>query len=73
MLEETVVEAPLGHKLRREEAKPEILEKFERHLKPHFESNKVKELLELGQNKDKLENMAVDTYMDMYVKEKMEW
>lgn len=73
VLEETVVEAPLGHKLRREEAKPEILEKFERHLKPHFESNKVKELLELGQDKEKLENMAVDTYMDMYVKEKMEW
>ena len=73
VLEETVVEAPLGHKLRREEAKPEILEKFERHLDQHFESDKVKELLELGQNKKKLEDMPVDTYMDIYVKEKMEW
>ncbi|KAF6219467.1 hypothetical protein HO133_003934 [Letharia lupina] len=73
VLEETVVEAPLGHKLRREEAKPEILEKFERHLGPHFESEKVQELVELGKNKERLENMGVDEYMDKYVKEKMEW
>ena len=73
VLEETVVEAPLGHKLRREEAKPEILEKFERHLGPHFPEAKVQELVKLGQDKEKLENMAVDEYMDRYVKDKMEW
>ena len=73
VLEETVVEAPLGHKLRREEAKPEILAKFERHLVPHFEKSRVKQLVELGQDKEKLEGMAVDEYMDLYVKEKMEW
>ena len=73
VLEESVVEAPLGHKLRREEAKPEILEKFERHLGPHFEPEKVRQLVELGTNKEKLEDMGVDVYMDMYVKDKMEW
>ncbi|KAK0507325.1 hypothetical protein JMJ35_010363 [Cladonia borealis] len=73
VLEETVVEAPLGHKLRREEAKPEILDKFERHLGPHFPKPKVQELLKLGQDKEKLENMGVDEYMDKYVKDKMEW
>ena len=73
VLEETVVEAPLGHKLRREEAKPEILAKFERHLGPHFLPPKVQELVELGKDKDKLENMGIDQYMDKYVKEKMEW
>lgn len=31
-LDEVLVEAPLGHRLRREEAKPEILAKFKRHL-----------------------------------------
>ena len=73
VLEEMVVEAPLGHKLRREEAKPEILEKFERHLGPHFAEQKVQELVKLGQDKEGLENMAVDEYMDKFVKEKMEW
>jgi 2-methylcitrate dehydratase len=32
VLEEEVVEAPLGHKWRRDEAKPEILAKYKRHL-----------------------------------------
>ena len=73
VLEETAVEAPLGHKLRREEAKPEILRKFERHLGPHFETEKVKQLLKLGQDRQRLDEMGVDEYMDLYVKESMEW
>jgi 2-methylcitrate dehydratase len=66
VLEEVVVEAPLGHKLRREEAKPEILAKYKRHLEPHFSEEKVKQLVELGNDAKKLENMAVDRYVDMY-------
>ena len=73
VLQEMVVEAPLGHKQRREEAKPEIMAKFERHLGPHFVEGKVKELVGLGADRTKLEGMAVDEYMDMYTKEKMEW
>ena len=73
VLEETVVEAPLGHRLRREEAKPEILAKYKRHLGPHFEETRVTELVELGEDARRLEEMAVDEYVDLYVKEKMEW
>ena len=73
VLKEKVVEAPLGHRLRREEAKPEILKKYERHLGPHFEENKVKELVDLGNDARRLENMGVDEYVDLYVKEKMDW
>lgn len=32
VLDEVLVEAPLGHRLRREEAKPEILKKFQNHI-----------------------------------------
>ena len=73
VLEEKVVDAPLGHRLRREEAKPEILDKYKRHLGPHFTEEKVQELVDLGNDKEKLENMGVDEYMDKYVKEKMDW
>ncbi|KAL8790405.1 MAG: hypothetical protein Q9195_006361 [Heterodermia aff. obscurata] len=73
VLEEKVVDAPLGHRLRREEAKPEILDKYKRHLGPHFADEKVGKLVALGNDKEKLEGMGVDEYMDMYVKEKMEW
>ncbi|MCJ1315001.1 ATP-binding cassette transporter CGR1 [Xylographa vitiligo] len=73
VLEEVVVEAPLGHRLRRDEAKPEILKKYKRHLGPHFSEERIEELVELGNNAKKLEEMPVDEYVDMYVKEKMDW
>ena len=68
VLEEEVVESPLGHRLRREEAKPEILDKYRRHLQPHFHASRVKELIDLGIDKQKLEGMDVDKYVDLYVK-----
>ena len=73
VLEEEVVEAPLGHKLRRTEAKPEILSKFERHLGPHFPAAKVEQLVQLVQDKAQLEGMGADQFMDLLVKAKMEW
>lgn len=66
VLEEVVVEAPLGHKLRREEAKPEILAKYKRHLEPHFSEGKVKQLVDLSNDAKRLEAMAVDEYVDLY-------
>ena len=71
VLEEVVVEAPLGHRLRREEAKPEILAKYKRHLEAHFDKARVDELLELGWNRSQLENYDVDQYVDLYVKDKV--
>ncbi|KAJ5933072.1 hypothetical protein N7516_007561 [Penicillium verrucosum] len=71
VLEEIIVEAPLGHRLRREEAKPEILAKYKRHIEAHFDKARVDELLELGWNRSQLENYDVDQYVDLYVKDKM--
>ncbi|KAK4466662.1 MmgE/PrpD family-domain-containing protein [Cladorrhinum samala] len=66
-LPEVVVEAPLGHRLRREEAKPEILAKYKRHLDHHYSADKVQKLVELGTDGGKLDSMAVDEYVDLYV------
>ncbi|KAL4803266.1 MmgE/PrpD family-domain-containing protein [Aspergillus unguis] len=71
VLEEVVVEAPLGHRLRREEAKPEILDKYQRHLSAHFDQGRLKELVDLGNNKAALEGYEVDKYVDLYVKDKI--
>jgi len=68
VLEEEVVEAPLGHKLRREEAKPEILAKYKRHLSPHLPAEHVDKLVALSQDGKALEEMDVDKYVDLYVK-----
>ena len=66
VLDEVAVEAPLGHRLRRDEAKPAILEKYKRHLTPHLSEARVKELVGLGQDVKKLDSMSVDEYVDMY-------
>ncbi|CAG5156438.1 uncharacterized protein ALTATR162_LOCUS4236 [Alternaria atra] len=68
VLEEEVVEAPLGHRLRREEAKPEILAKYKRHLGPHYPSQHVDKLVALAQDSKSLDNMDIDEYVDLYVK-----
>ncbi|KAJ5438988.1 2-methylcitrate dehydratase [Penicillium daleae] len=71
VLEEVAVEAPLGHRLRREEAKPEILAKYKRHLQAHFDQARIDELLKVGWDRQQLENYDVDKYVDLYVKDKM--
>jgi 2-methylcitrate dehydratase len=68
VLEEEVIEAPLGHRLRREEAKPEILAKYKRHLGPHYPSEHVDKLVALAQDNKSLDNMDIDEYVDLYVK-----
>ena len=73
VLDEVVVEAPLGHKLRREEAKPEILAKYKRHLGHHFDDTEIKNLVSLGTDAKRLDSMEVDQYVDLYAKDKMEW
>lgn len=69
VLEEEVVEAPLGHRLRRDEAKPEILKKFENHIAPHYTEARAKELVTLGQDLEKLSEMDVDKFVDLLVKQ----
>lgn len=68
-LEEEVVEAPLGHRLRREEAKPEILKKYQTHLEPHFSKEHVQKLVHLGNDPEALYKMPVDEYVSLYVKQ----
>ena len=71
VLDEVAVEAPLGHRLRREEAKPEILSKYKRHLGAHFDQARVNELVQLGNDRSALEGYEVDKYVDLYVTDKL--
>ena len=71
VLDEVSVEAPLGHRLRRAEAKPEILDKYKRHRGPHFPQARIDQLLKIGTNQAELENYDVDEYVDLYVNDKI--
>lgn len=53
--------------MRRDEARPVILEKFRRHWAEHFAEERVEEIVRLGLDKERMESMPVDEYVDLYV------
>lgn len=57
---------PVGHKNRREEGIPLLLEKFERNLKTHYNPEKADHLYELSKAQTTL-NMAVDKYIQNWI------
>ena len=62
------VEYPIGHKFRREEGIPILLEKFKRNLLTQFDEEKSNQIFELCQDKDKLMDTPVDEFMNMLAK-----
>jgi 2-methylcitrate dehydratase len=66
VLEETV-EYPIGHKRRRKEGMPLLMEKFKRNLGRRFGQEQQQRILDASMNREKLENMPVSDYVDLYV------
>ncbi|KAI6135665.1 2-methylcitrate dehydratase [Pisolithus thermaeus] len=68
VLDEVVVEYPIGHRTRREEGTPLLIEKFKRHISRHFNEAHQKKILETVSDKKNLPNLAVDRFTDLFVK-----
>ena len=66
-LAETAVEYPIGHKRRRREGMPILIEKFERNLARRFPPKQQKAILELCMNPEKLAATPVDEFVDLFV------
>jgi len=66
VLEETV-EYPIGHKRRRKEGMPLLVEKFKRNLARRFGEEQQQRILDASMNREKLEKMPVSDYVDLYV------
>ena len=62
------VEYPIGHKFRREEGIPILLEKFKRNLLTQFDEEKSNQIFELCQDQDRLLDTPVDEFMKMLAK-----
>jgi len=67
VLPEVAVEYPIGHRLRRGDGIPLLVEKFERNLKRKLSEKAQKRVLEVSLSQEKLEAMPVDDYVEMYV------
>jgi 2-methylcitrate dehydratase len=66
-LAETVVEYPIGHKRRRKEGMPLLVEKFRTNLARRFPPKQQKRILELCMNAEKLSRTPVSEFVDLFV------
>jgi len=60
-------EYPIGHRRRREEGIPKIIEKFEANLLTRFPKKRVDQILAVSLDPQRFEEMAVHEYMNLYV------
>ncbi len=63
---ETMIEYPVGHRRRRAEGIPLLLEKFRGSLTPRFSPEQQQQILAVSLDSDRLQSMAVHAYMDLF-------
>jgi 2-methylcitrate dehydratase len=66
-LDEVVVEYPIGHRLRREEGIPMLVDKFRRNLALKIPPRKATEIMHLCGDHSKLEGLPVHEFMNLFV------
>ena len=66
--DEIVVEYPVGHKRRREEGMPLLVEKYQRNLARIFDSQQQKKIEDLTLDYSNLIDMKVDEFVSLFVK-----
>ena len=66
ILEETV-EYPIGHRRRREQGLPLLVEKFKTNLKRRFGSEQQQRILDVSLDEKRIDAMPVSEYVDLYI------
>ena len=66
ILEETV-EYPIGHRRRRNEGLPLLVEKFKTNLRRRFPEEQQAQILDVSLDTERLQSMPVNEYVDLYV------
>ncbi|MBW6473865.1 MAG: MmgE/PrpD family protein, partial [Anaerolineaceae bacterium] len=65
--ENVVIEYPLGHRRRRTEGIPLLLEKFRRHLNHRFSTVQSERIMELCLDPQRLSQTPVHAFVDLWV------
>ncbi len=66
-VEQAEVEYPLGHRRRRQLAKPLLMKKFEHNLDTHFRGSRIEPILKIMQSPSQLATLPVDQFMALWV------
>ena len=67
--EKIEVEYPIGHRRRREQGIPLLVEKFERNLATQFSDQRCQEILSLCLDQESLETASVPDFMNLFIAE----
>ncbi len=67
--EKIEVEYPIGHRRRREQGIPLLVEKFERNLATQFSHQRCTEILSLCMDQESLEGTSVPDFMNLFIAE----
>jgi 2-methylcitrate dehydratase PrpD len=65
--DEVAVEYPIGHRRRRAEAIPLLLDKFRANLARRFPGKQQQRILDAALDAEKLRKMAVNDFVDLFV------
>jgi 2-methylcitrate dehydratase len=68
VLDEVVVEYPVGHKRRRDEGIPLLMKKYQTNLARIFNAAQISKIEELTLSYDNLSSTRVDEVLDLFVK-----
>jgi 2-methylcitrate dehydratase len=66
-LPEVVVEYPIGHRRRRRDGMPLLIEKFKMNLARRFPQKQQKAILDVSLDRRRLESIPVNEYVDLFV------
>jgi len=66
-LPEVVIEYPIGHRRRRREGMPVLVEKFKTNLARRFPAKQQKAILDVSLDRGRLDVMPVNEYVDLFV------
>jgi 2-methylcitrate dehydratase len=64
---EETVEYPIGHKRRRKEGMPLLVDKFKRNLERRFGAEQQQRIIDASLKSERLGSMPVNEYVDLYV------
>ena len=65
--ERVEVQYPVGHRRRRAEGKPLLVKKFKQNAGSRFPANQVERILDVFENRQRLEQMPVNEFVDLFV------
>jgi len=66
-INDETVEYPIGHRRRRDEGMPLLIEKFKRNLARRFAPAQQQRILDVVLDPARLDSMPVNEYVDLYI------